>query len=289
MKLGIAPINWTNDDLPELGGEIPFEQCISEMALAGYRGCEIGVKFPKTAKQLLPYLKTRNLQVCNQWFGFELTTLPFATVKSKFLKHLKFLKQLGANIVGGAEIGKNIINQNKPILENRALFDEKNWKEVTTSLNKLGKIAADKGFKLCYHTHMGLGIQTISETEKLLNETDSDAVFLCYDCGHFYFNGDDHLLVLNKFKTRIGHVHLKDIRPNILKKVKQQKLSFLDAVKAGVFTVPSDGVIDFKPILKELKEINYQGWLVVEAEQDPAKANPYNYALTAFNFINKLL
>ena len=289
MKLGIAPINWTNDDLPELGGKITFEQCISEMALAGYQGCEIGVKFPSSPEELLPYLKVRNLEVCNQWFGFELTTLSFGDVKNKFSRHLEKLKKLGAKVVVGAEVGKSIVNTNDNILKERKFFTEEDWSKVIAGINQLGKLAKEFGIQLCYHTHMGLGVQNIAETERFLNETDEGNVFLCYDCGHFYFAGENYLLALQKFLPRIRHVHLKDIRPNILQKVKEEKSSFLDAVKMGIFTVPSDGVIDFKPIIQAFKKINYQGWLVVEAEQDPAKANPFIYAKRAFHYINTLL
>lgn len=290
MKLAIAPINWTNDDLPELGGEISFESCIQEMSQAGYIGCEVGVKFPKNAKELRAKLEPLHLQVCNQWFGFRLTALSYQEVEKEFLKQLKFLQELGANIIGGAELGtKNIVNQALPILGERALFDAEDWKKIIAGLNKLGKIATQEGFRLCYHTHMGMGVQTIAETEKLLADTDPECLFLNYDCGHFYFGGEDHLVALDKFLTRIGHVHLKDIRGPILQVVKKEQKSFLEAVKLGIFTVPGDGVIDFCPIIEKLKTANYEGWLVVEAEQDPAKAHPLEYAKKSMNYLQNII
>jgi inosose dehydratase len=290
MKLAIAPINWTNDDLPELGGEIPFERCVAEMAEAGYKGCEVGTKFPKNAAVLKKKLEPLGLQVCNQWFGYRLTALSYSEVEKQFLEHLKFLQELGADIVGGAELGsKNIVNQAVPILGERDLFDAEDWKKTIKGLDQLGKIAAGEGFRLCYHTHMGMGVQTIQETKRLLEGTHPDFVFWNYDCGHFYFAGDDHLQALEQFAPRLGHVHLKDIRPHILEEVRAEKKSFLDAVKMGIFTVPGDSVIDFRPIIEKLKSISYSGWLVVEAEQDPAKANPLAYAKKSMNYLLNII
>ena len=290
MKLAIAPINWSNDDLSELGGATSFEQCIREMAAAGYAGCEIGIKFPKDTTELKHKLGVLNLQVCNQWFGFRLTSLSYKEVEKLFIKQLKFLQELGASIIGGAEIGsKNIINTNTPILTKRSIFDASDWKKVSQGLNKLGKIAASEGCRLCYHTHIGMGIQTIEETENLLDATNPNYLFLNYDCGHFYFASEDHLVALKKFISRIGHVHLKDIRENILIKVRQEQKCFLDAVRMGVFTVPGDGIIDFKPIIDNLKSISYQDWIVVEAEQDPAIANPLEYAKLAMSYLKTLI
>lgn len=291
MKLAVAPINWTNDDLPELGGEIPFDRCIAEMSQAGYMGCEVGTKFTKDARLLKSQLEPLGLQVCNQWFGFCFTALSYAEVEKEFLAQLNFLRLLGANIIGGAELGsKNRVGKNVPILGQRELFDSEDWKKTTSGMDKLGKIAADEGFRLCYHTHMGMGIQTIKETQRLMESTNPDFVFLNYDCGHFYFAGDKHLVALDKFISRIGHIHLKDIRLNILEQVKTQQKSFLDAVKMGVFTVPGDGgVIDFTAIVNRLKSIDYSGWLVVEAEQDPAKANPLHYAQKAIGYLKNII
>lgn len=290
MKLAVAPINWTNDDIPELGGEISFDTCIKEMAQAGYKGCEVGIKFPKNATELKAKLNPLGLQVCSQWFGFRFTALSYNEVEKEFVAQLQFLSALGADIINGAELGsKNIVKKQVPILGSRELFNAEDWKKTISGLNKLGKIAQGEGFRLCYHTHMGMGVQTTEETKRLLEATNPDFVFWNYDCGHFYFANEDYLQVLQQFLSRVGHVHLKDIRANILKQVKQQQKSFLDGVKMGIFTVPSDGVIDFHSIIDILKSISYAGWLVIEAEQDPAKANPLEYAQKAMNYIKNIV
>lgn len=291
VKLGIAPIGWTNDDVPELGGQIPFEQCIDEMALAGYQGCEVGNKFPRDVDQLKKALELRKLKICNQWFSYTLTVNPLNQVRKEFEDHLDFLEAMGADIVGGGECGNSIHSQAITVLGKKVIFTEEEWKNVTRGLDELGKIAKDRGFKLAYHHHMGTGIQTITETDRLLDSTNSDYVFLNYDCGHFTFAGEDPAMALKRYINRVAHIHLKDVRQSVLATVKNEGLSFLDAVKAGVFTVPGDkeGSIDFPLIFGILERSNYEGWLVVEAEQDPANANPLEYATMAKNYITEQL
>jgi inosose dehydratase len=285
IKLGIAPIGWTNDDLPELGGEIAFEQCVSEMALAGFSGSEVGNKYPKDPAVLNKALGLRGLTICNAWFSSFLTTKPYKEVEAEFIKHRDFLYAVGARVIGAAEQGHSIQGQEKPIFDAKPAFTDEEWKRLCEGLNKLGNLAAEKGMKLTYHHHMGTGVQTAAEIDRLMENTDPALLWLLYDTGHLVFSGEDHLAILNKWMKRIGHVHLKDIRPAIHKKVIAEKWSFLRAVKEGTFTVPGDGCINFVPIFAALKSAGYSLWWVVEAEQDPAKANPLEYAIKARNYI----
>jgi inosose dehydratase len=287
IRLGIAPIAWTNDDLPELGGEIPFEQCVSEMALAGYTGSEIGNKYPRDTGVLNKALELRGLAICNAWFSSFLTTKSYKDVESEFIKHRDFLYALGARVIGAAEQGHSIQGQDKPVFDAKPCFTSGEWNLLCEGLNKLGKLAAEKNMILTYHHHMGTGVQTAAEIDRLMENTDSALVGLLYDTGHLVFSGDDHLAVLNKWAGRIRHVHLKDMRRVLREKALKEKWSFLKAVKEGVFTVPGDGSIDFVPVFKTLKEAGYSGWWVVEAEQDPAKANPLEYALKARRYIKE--
>lgn len=291
IKLGIAPIGWTNDDLPELGGDITFEQCVSEMALAGFAGCEVGNKYPRDTALLKKHLALRNLQICNQWFSYELTTKSLEENRKNFEALLDFLAAMGAKVIGGGEVGNSCQGQlDVPVLEGKGMLNTAaEWKDFTYKLNELGKVAHDRGFKLAFHHHMGTVIQSLEETLRMLNDTDPNYVYLNYDCGHFYFAGEDPVAALQQTIGRVAHVHLKDIRPNILDWVKRERQSFLHAVKAGVFTVPGDpdGCIDFASIFPILDKANYEGWLVVEAEQDPAKANPLEYAKMARAFIGQ--
>ncbi len=288
IKLAIAPIGWTNDDLPELGGGIPFEQCVSEMALAGFQGSEVGNKYPKDPKVLNQALKLRGLTICNAWFSSFLTTKPYKEVEKEFIKHRDFLYAVGARVIGAAEQGHSIQgDQTKSVFNDKPTFTDEEWKLLCEGLNKLGKKAAEKGMKLTYHHHMGTGVQTAAEIDRLMENTDPELLGLLYDTGHLVFSGEDHLAVLTKWMKRIRHVHLKDMRPAVRNKAKNGKWSFLRAVKEGVFTVPGDGAVDFAPIFDALKKAKYEGWWVVEAEQDPAKANPLEYAMKARAYIKE--
>jgi inosose dehydratase len=287
IRLAIAPIGWTNDDLPELGGEIPFEQCVSEMALAGFKGSEVGNKYPKDPAVLNKALGLRGLTICNAWFSSFLTTRPYAEVEAEFIKHRDFLHAVGARVIGAAEQGHSIQGQPLPVFDQKPSFTDEEWKRLSEGLNKLGERAREKGMKLTYHHHMGTGVQTAAEIDRLMNTTEAGLLDLLYDTGHLVFAGEDHLAVLAKWGKRIKHVHLKDVRPAVVERVRKEKLSFLEAVKAGAFTVPGDGCVDFAPVFKGLEQAGYEGWMVVEAEQDPAKANPLEYAIKARGYIRE--
>jgi len=288
VRLAIAPIAWTNDDLPDLGRENTFEQCISEMALAGFEGSEVGNKYPKDPAVLKRALDLRHLQICNAWFSSYLTTQPYAEVEKAFVAHRDFLHAVGARIIGAAEQGKSIQGkQDVPVLDRKPRFDDEEWKRLADGLNRLGERAREKGMTLTYHHHMGTGVQTAEEIDRLLDGTDSGLLFLLYDTGHLVFSGEDPVSVLKKHIERVRHVHLKDVRMSVLEQVRREHLSFLAAVKQGVFTVPGDGGVDFEPVFSLLAKSRYSGWYVVEAEQDPARANPLEYAMKARAFIRE--
>lgn len=286
IYLGIAPIGWTNDDMPTLGGENTFEQCISEMALAGFTGCEVGNKYPKDTKVLKEALELRGMRIASKWFSSFLATKPYEETEKEFLKELDYLEAVGANRINVSEQSHSVQGDElRSIFDYKVHFTDTEWEKVCVGLDKLGKLAIDRGFKLCYHHHMGTGIQTIDETKRLLDNTNKDYVFLCYDTGHFSFAGEDPLYVLKHYPDRIGHVHLKDVRKDVVKQATDGKWSFLHSVREGAFTVPGDGDVDFDAVFTELHNIGYEGWFLVEAEQDPAKANPFRYAKMARDFI----
>lgn len=289
IKLGIAPIAWTNDDMPDLGAENTFEQCISEMADAGYQGTEIGNKYPKDPAELKATLASRGLEVANSWFSSFLLTEPYETVEKDFREKCAFLQAVGARRVGVSEQGHSIQGQmNTPVFDNKYVMNDSEWKTFSEGLTKLGAVAKEYGITLTYHHHMGTVVQTAAEIDRMMETTDPDLVYLLFDSGHLAYCGEDYLAVLKKYATRIKHVHLKDIRPAVVAKVKAEKLSFLQGVRLGAFTVPGDGMIDFAPVFDILGSVNYSGWLLVEAEQDPAMANPLEYAQKARAYIKKL-
>jgi inosose dehydratase len=288
VKLAIAPIAWTNDDMPELGSEVTFEQCISEMALSGFSGSEVGNKYPRDTVVLKKALSLRGLEIASAWFSSFLTSKPFEETAQAFIEHRNFLHEMGAKVIVVSEQGNSIQGQmDTQLFANKPINTEEEWELLLEGLPRLGGLAAEKGMKIVYHHHMGTGVQTSAEIDRLMEGTDPEKVSLLYDTGHLVFSGEDHLAVLKKYVDRIHHVHLKDIRMDVVERVHSGKLSFLQAVKAGVFTVPGDGVIDFKPVFEVLSEAGYKGWFVVEAEQDPAIANPFEYAVKARKYIRE--
>ena len=284
--LGIAPIGWTNDDMPELGAENTFQQCVSEMALAGFSGTEIGNKYPSDASTLKHMLDVRGLRIASRWFSSFLISKPLEVNVKAFEAELAFLAAVGAKAINVSEQSYSVQGMDKtPIFGHKYVMNEQEWGLLTNGLNVLGKIAAEKGFRLCFHHHMGTVVQTAEETTRMLDETDAKYVHLCYDTGHFVFTGADPVAMLKKYVNRVGHVHLKDVRLPVLERVHKENLSFLTAVREGAFTVPGDGGFDFQPVFDVLDKANYTGWLLVEAEQDPAKANPFEYAKMARSYI----
>ena len=287
VKLGIAPIAWTNDDMPDLGKENTFEQCVSEMALAGFTGSEVGNKYPKDPEVLKKALELRGVEICNQWFSSFLITKPFEEVEKEFRAQLTFLKAMGAKVIGASEQSHSVQGQmDTPVFGHKYETNDEEWDTFCTGMNKLGKIAKEEyGIALTFHHHMGTVVQSLAEVDRMMENTDPEYVSLLFDTGHFTYCGEDPLEVVKKYVHRIKHVHLKDIRPEVVEQVKKENMSFLAGVRAGAFTIPGDGCINYDPIFKVLEEAGYEGYMVVEAEQDPAKANPLEYAIRARKFI----
>lgn len=287
VSLGIAPIGWTNDDMPDLGKENTFAQCVSEMALAGFTGCEIGNKFPKDREVLKRALGIRGLKIANKWFSSFILTRPFEEVEKDFRAECEFLSFMGAKRIGASEQSYSVQGKDIPVFGHKYVLNDEEWKTLCDGLNRLGEIAAEYGISLTYHHHMGTVVQTAEEIDRFMAMTDKDKVSLLYDTGHLAYCGEDYLAVLKKYVDRIKHVHLKDIRPAVVEQVKKENLSFLQGVRKGAFTVPGDGSIDFKPVFEILSEAGYEGWLLVEAEQDPAVADPFEYAVKARQYIKE--
>ena len=191
VKLGIAPIGWTNDDMPDLGAENTFEQCVSEMALAGFTGCEVGNKYPKDPAVLKKALELRGMQICNAWFSAFLTTKPYEEVEADFIKHITFLKEMGAKVVGISEQGHSIQGTDLPIFEAKYVMNDAEWDLLCNGLNKLGKVAKDMGIALTLHHHMGTVVQTAAEIDRMMENTDPELFSLLFDSGHLAYCGED--------------------------------------------------------------------------------------------------
>ncbi len=286
IKLGIAPIAWSNDDMPELGGETTLEQCLSEASKAGFTGIESGGKFPKNSKELIPKLEKENLQLCSGWYG---ATLLKNTPKEEFelmREQMNLFKDCKSPCMVFAEVTNSVQSDPKTPLSKKPKLSEEEWKLLISRMNELSKMMIDENMPLAYHHHMGTVIETEAETRRLIEST-NDSVKLLIDTGHMLFAGGNSIKITEDFIERIIHVHCKDIRKNVLDKTLKNDSTFRQAFLDGAFTVPGDGSIDYKPFLTLLKNKDYSGWLVVEAEQDPAKANPFKYAKIGYNYLSK--
>ncbi len=288
VKLGIAPIGWTNDDMPQLGGDLTFEQMISEAALAGFQGTEVGGKFPTDSKTLKKALDLRGIAIASQWFSSFLCSAPYEENEKAFLALLDFLEAVGANRVNVCELTRCLFAEECSMFgDNKPIATDEEWEKLCDGLNRLGKIAAERGFKLCFHHHMATVVQTLAETKRLMEHTDPRYVYLCYDTGHFTFSREDAVGAAKLFASRIGHVHLKDMRADKMEQAYKEGFKFRKAVLEGCFTIPGDGCVDFSAVFKVLDDVKYEGWLIVEAEQDPSLANPFEYALMARKYIRE--
>ena len=287
VKLGIAPIAWSNDDMPELGGDTPLEQCLSEASEAGFSGIESGGKFPKKSNELIPLLDKYNLKLCSGWYGANLRINSVKEEIELIQDQLKLFQDCKAPCIVFAEVSDSIAGNPKKPLSTRPKMTNDEWINYCKKISEIGKYLEDQGMPLAYHHHMGTVIETQKDTERLLENT-SDQVKLILDTGHMLFAGGNSIEVANNFKERIIHVHCKDMRKKVLEKSLKEDFSFRQAFLEGAFTVPGDGFIDYEPLLTFLKKNNYNGWLVVEAEQDPAKANPLEYARIGRNYLSNV-
>ncbi len=288
VKLGIAPIAWSNDDMPELGGDTSLEQCLSEASEAGFIGIESGGKFPKKSEELIPKLEAFNLSLCSGWYGANLRINSVDEEKVAIQDQLKLFKDCKAPCIVFAEVSGSIQGDPTKKLSTRPQMDHDEAKKYYLKISEIAKYLEDEGMPLAYHHHMGTVIETEEDTVRLLENT-HESVKLTLDTGHMLFAKGDSLNILNDFSERLIHMHCKDIRKDVLDNSLKKDLSFRGAFLDGAFTVPGDGCIDYKPLFDVLKEKNYSGWLVVEAEQDPAKANPFEYAKIGYKYLSETL
>mgnify|MGYP001478135742 FL=1 len=284
VKLGVAPIAWSNDDMPELGGETTLEQCLEEASKAGYIGIESGGKFPKKSTELIPKLEKYNLSLCSGWYGANLRKNSVNEEKQNLQQQLKLFQDCKSPCIVFAEVSGSIQGDPNRKLSTRPQMDNEEWKSFCQKISEMGKYLEDQGMPLAYHHHMGTVIETQEDTERLMEST-HDSVKLTLDTGHMLFAKGDSKKILESYNNRLHHIHCKDIRKKVLEKSLKEDMSFRDAFLEGAFTVPGDGCIDYKPLFDVLKKNNYSGWLVVEAEQDPKKANPLEYAIKGYKYL----
>lgn len=285
VRLGTNPIGWSNDDLRELGSATPLETCLAEARQAGFTGIELGHKFPRDAAVLGPVLQRHGLALVSGWYSANLLQRDAAAELIAMRPHLTLLQSLGCTVLILAETSNAIHGDRFAPLSDRPVLPDAGWASFAGRLTALAGAAAGEGLAVAYHHHMGTIVQTEAEIDRLM-ETTGPPVKLLLDTGHAVFAGADPVALARRHRGRIAHVHCKDVRGPVFDTARRVDMSFLDAVVAGVFTVPGDGLVDFRAVLGELP--GYSGWLVVEAEQDPAKAHPLTYAKLGFNNLARL-
>ena len=272
-KLGIAPIAWWNDDLAELSGDISLEGCLAEAREAGFTGMETGRRFPMQANVLTPILEKHSMSVCGGWFSGLLLDGDLEAEKDRIAEQMALFKAVGAPCIVYGETAGTIQGDRSAPLATKRKLSEDEIKAYGRKMTAFGEWCAGQGMPISYHHHMVAPIETEAELDLLMTHS-GEGLPLLFDAGHMAFAGGDVLRVIDKHHRRISHVHTKDIRRGVVDSLDRARESFLDAVVKGAFTVPGDGSLDFEAIVKRLASYGYEGWFVVEAEQDPIKNPP---------------
>jgi len=286
VRIGINPLTWTNDDMPALGAETPLEVCLSEGKEAGYAGFELGQKFPRTPEILGPILDNHGLSLVSGWYSSNLLERSVDDEIEALQPHLHLLKTLGATAMVFCEVSRCVHGEMETPVRNRPQMSPTEWPVFLERLEEVAKYLETQGVSMAYHHHMGTVIETEADIDRMMQGAPS--VGLLLDSGHLTFAGGDPAAVARRYANRIKHVHCKDIRKSVMEDAKNRNLSFLQAVLNGAFSVPGDGCVDYPSILAVLKESSYEGWLVVEAEQDPSIAHPLTYAKLGYANLTKL-
>lgn len=286
IRIGANPIGWSNDDMQEIGGWIPLEQCLSEAKEAGFEGMELGNKFPREAAKLKPILDRHGLSLVGGWHSIFLLERDPETEFKEAAAHRKLLKDMGTDVFIVAECTRTVHGDRTKPLSARPIMTDSEWETFTTRMTRLAELLKEEGFSLVYHHHMGTVVQTGPEIDRFMENT-KPVVGLLLDTGHATWGGTDPAQLARKYKSRIGHFHAKDVRPAVKAEAEKKDWSFLDSVLAGVYTVPGDGCVDYPSVCKEL--VGYSGWAVVEAEQDPKKAEPAKYAKMGYQNLSRYL
>lgn len=283
IRYGTNPIAWSNDDDPSLGGHISLAQCLDETRDIGFDGIEKGNKFPTTPEGLRAELAPRGLAYVSGWHSLNLLaqdmdTKRMDTERAALQNSIDFLKAMEAQIVIVCETSNTVHGNDAVALNDRPTLSDGDWASFGAGVEELAGFAKAQGIQLVYHHHMGTVIETPDEIDRLMAATGPDTM-LAFDTGHCWFGGGDPAVVAAKHMSRIGHIHAKNVRPDVAHAVRAENLSFLEGVRRGVFTVPGDaeGAVEFAPVLSTAAQHGYDGWLVIEAEQDPDLRNPLEY------------
>jgi inosose dehydratase len=289
VRLGVSPLSWTNDVLVELGGSVPLEVCLQDATKIGYQGVELGRKFPRNSEDLLAKLSSYGLQLATGWHSGFLSERSVEAEWKAAGDHVRLLEDCGCQVLVYGECG--MLEGDSPWDESLSRKTPLKSIDLPAYAEKLGAFSAglnQRGIKLAYHHHLKLLVETSEEIVTFCEATRPE-VGLLLDTGHAYAGGADYGDILRRFGDRVVHIHLKDVRREVLDWARKKDVSFNSAVREGIFTVPGDGCIDFSEIRQFIKSSGYSGWVIVEAEQDPAKADPRLYTKKAYQYVKDRL
>lgn len=286
IRIGANPIGWSNDDLRTLGGETPLETCLAEAREVGFEGMELGHKFPREPEALKAALAPFGLAVVSGWYSSELLLRDAASELVALRPHLDLLKAMGCTILVFAETSNAIHGDIDAPLSRRPVLTPEAWVRFGARVTEVADVTLSEGVRLVYHHHMGTVVQSEADIDAFMEAT-GPSVNLLLDTGHATWGGADPVALARRYRDRISHVHTKDVRGDVMREARAQDWSFLQSVVNGVYTVPGDGIVDYNAVFRALP--GYSGWVVIEAEQDPAKANPLTYARLGYANLTRVL
>lgn len=287
IRWGVSPIAWANDDMPELGGAITLDQILADARDIGFEGVELGNKFPRDPDELEPIMRRYGLEIAGGWYSTRLLVHDADTEIAALQSHLRLLRRMGTTIFIVAETSNALHGDRGSRLGRHPVLDASQWQSFGERLSRVAAYLENNGHRLAYHHHLGTAVETLDELNRFLEVTD-DCVGLVLDTGHAVYGGIDPVAIALTHPSRVAHVHCKDVRPERYRDSIAAGGSFLDGVVAGMFTAPGDGSYDFTPFIGALASIGYSGWMVVEAEQDPKRADPRAYQQLGLNTLKRL-
>jgi inosose dehydratase len=288
VRFGVSPIAWINDDLPELGGETPVETVLGDAHTLGFEGIELGGKFPRDPVRLGAQLNAHELALIGGWWSGALLARTVDEEISALQPHLRLLDALGSGVFIIAECSNTVHGDRRRPLAATPSLSERQWPEFGARLSALARYLEERGLRLAYHFHLGTVVDGEDDIERFVTHTDP-AVGFVIDTGHAALGGIDAERLIRSHPDRVVHVHTKDVRRQVFDDNLRRGGSFLDGVLAGMFTTPGDGDLDFRGVAQALIDIGYGGWIVVEAEQDPARADPRVYGRIGLDTMRRLL
>jgi inosose dehydratase len=287
---GSNPIAWANDDDQSIGADIPTERILDEAGRQiGFDGIENGHRWPEDPVELRETLGRYGLKWISGWYSTELLTRSVEEEIVAFQPHLAKLKANGSKVCVTCETSNAIHGDPTRPVNDKPHLTATEMADFGAKTEAFAAYMESQGVALTYHHHMGTVVETPDEIDAFMAAT-GPATKLLFDTGHCYFGGGDPATVLRKHVGRVRHFHAKNVRADVARRVREENLSFLQGVLDGAFTVPGDqdGAIDFAPLLQILADAGYEGWLVIEAEQDPAVRNPLLYQTLGLATLKRL-